>query len=70
MLSQVVCVKQDLINASAIIDLLKDGIVVKTRDGAIAIETLKMEGKREMNAQEFLNGVKKEDLINKRFKEE
>lgn len=53
-----------------IIDFLKDGIVVKTSDGAIAIETLKMEGKREMKAQEFLNGVKKEDLINKRFKEE
>lgn len=58
------------VEPGTIIDLLKDGIVVKTGDGAIAIESLKMEGKKEMKAQEFLNGVKKEDLINKVFKEE
>lgn len=53
-----------------IIDVLKDGIVVKTKDSSIIIEELKMEGKKKMTAKEFLNGVKKEDLINKKFEKE
>ena len=53
-----------------IVDILKDGIVVKTKDGSIVIEDLKMEGKKRMSSKEFLNGVKKEDLINKEFKKE
>jgi methionyl-tRNA formyltransferase len=53
-----------------IIDVLKDGIAVKTQDGAIIIEELKPEGKKQMTAKEFLNGVKEEDLINKKFEKE
>lgn len=53
-----------------IVDILKDGIVVKTKDGSIVIEDLKMEGKKRMSSKEFLNGVKKEELINKEFKKE
>ena len=53
-----------------IIDVLKDGIVVKTKDDSIVIEELKQEGKKKMSAKEFLNGVKKEDLINKKFEKE
>ena len=53
-----------------IIDVLKDGIAVKTQDGKIIIEELKMEGKKKMSSKEFLNGVKKEDLINKKFEKE
>lgn len=53
-----------------IIDVLKDGFVVKTKDGSIIIEELKMEGKKKMTSKEFLNGVKKEELINKMFRKE
>ncbi len=53
-----------------IIDVLKDGIVVKTTDGAIIIEELKVEGKKKMSCKEYLNGIKKEDLINKKFEKE
>ena len=53
-----------------IIDVLKDGIAVKTKDGKIIIEELKMEGKKKMSCKEFLNGVKKEELINKKFEKE
>jgi len=58
------------INPGTIIDVLKDGIVVKTKDGSIIIETLKMEGKKEMTVKEFLNGIKRENLINKEFQKE
>lgn len=58
------------VEPGTIIDVLKDGIVVKTKDNAIIIEELKMEGKKKMTAKEFLNGVKKEDLINKKFVKE
>ena len=53
-----------------IIDILKDGIVVKTKDSSIVIEELKMEGKKKMTTKEYLNGVKKEELINKKFEKE
>lgn len=53
-----------------IIDILKDGIVVKTKDSSIVIEELKMEGKKKMSSKEYLNGVKKEELIDKKFEKE
>ena len=53
-----------------IIDVLKDGIVVKTGDGSVVIEVLKIEGKKEMNAREFLNGIKGDTLIGKEFQKE
>ena len=53
-----------------IIDVLKDGIVVKTKDDSIVIEELKQEGKKRMTAKEFLNGIKKDDLLNKKFEKE
>ena len=56
--------------AGTIIDCLKDGIAVKTGDGAIVIEELKIEGKKKMTAKEYLNGIKKEELINKKFEKE
>ena len=48
---------------------VKNGIKVKTLTDSIVIEELKFEGKKEMTAKEFLNGVKKEDLLNKKFLE-
>ena len=53
-----------------IVDVLKDGIVVKTQDGEVIIEELKVEGKKKMTCKEYLNGVKKEDLLNKKFEKE
>ncbi len=56
--------------AGTIIDADKTGIYVKTTTDAVVIEELKIEGKKEMTAKEFLNGVKKESLINKKFEKE
>ena len=53
-----------------IIDVLKDGIAVKTQDGKIIIEELKVEGKKKMSCKEYLNGIKKEEIINKKFEKE
>ena len=48
----------------------KDGIYVKTRDNAVVIEELKVEGKKLMNVKEFLNGVNKEEMLYKIFRKE
>ncbi len=53
-----------------IIKVEKDGIYVKTKDNAIVIEELKIEGKKLMSVKEFLNGVKKEELLNQKFGKE
>ena len=52
-----------------IIDI-NDGIVVKTEDDSIVIEGLKVEGKKMMTSKEFLNGINKEELLNKKFEKE
>lgn len=57
-------------NPGTIIDILKDGIVVKTKDGSIVIEELKIEGKKKMTTREYLNGINGETLINKKFQKE
>lgn len=51
-------------------NIYKDGIAVKTRDGEIIIEELKVEGKKKMNASDFLNGINKETLLGKMFTKE
>lgn len=53
-----------------IVNLYKDGIAVKTFDGEIIIEELKVEGKKKMMASSFLNGINKEDLLCSRFMKE
>ena len=52
-----------------IIDV-KNGIKVKTLTDSVVILELKVEGKKKMTSKEFLNGIKKEELINKRFEKE
>ncbi len=49
-----------------IININKEGIVVALKDGSLIIKSLKLEGKRKMNFQEFINGNK--DLIGKVLK--
>lgn len=51
-----------------IIDANKEGIEVATKDGSVIITQLQVQGKKKMFASDYLNGVKKEDLIGKVFK--
>ena len=53
-----------------IIKVDKTGIYVKTKTDAVAIEELKIEGKKQLSVQELLNGMNKEDLLNKFFRKE
>ena len=48
----------------------KTGIYIKTTTDAVVIEELKLEGKKEMTAKEFLNGVKAETILKKKFEKE
>ena len=50
-----------------IVEVLKDRLVVKTTDGAIAIKELQPSGKKRMHVRDFLNGNK--DLKGKVFHE-
>ena len=58
------------LESGTIYKIEKDGIYVKTNTDAVVIEELKMEGKKEMTAKEFVNGIKKEDYLNKKFVKE
>lgn len=51
-------------------NIYKDGFAVKTIDGEIVIEELKVEGKKKMSAVDFLNGINKDLLLGKRFTKE
>ena len=53
-----------------IIKTYKDGIGIKTGDGEIIIKELKVEGKKQMTAADFLNGTDKTKLIGKVFTKE
>ncbi len=50
-----------------IVNIYKDGIGVRTKDGEYVITELKEEGKKKLSAKEYLNGKKKEELIGKKF---
>lgn len=51
-----------------IVDITKEGIVVKTLDCAIIIKRIKPFGKKEMDAFSYVNGVGRDKLIGKVFK--
>ena len=57
-------------SAGTIIKADKTGLFVKTLTDAVVIEELKIEGKKEMSVKEFLNGVKADSLIDKKFEKE
>ena len=48
-----------------IVDVIKDGIVVKTRDSSIVITELKPFGKKRMFTRDYVNGIGKDKLIGK-----
>lgn len=51
-----------------IINFDKLGIEVVTKDGSILITELQVPGKKKMQVKDFINGIKKEDYLNKIFK--
>jgi len=48
-----------------IVDIEVDGIIFKTKDKALKIIELQIEGKNKTLAKDYLNGIKKEELIKK-----
>jgi len=50
-----------------IVDVIKEGIVVKTLDGAIVLTSIKPFGKKRMDASSYVNGVGARNLIGKVF---
>ncbi len=52
---------------SEIVDIIKDGIVVKTGDGAVILTSVKPFGKKKMDAKSYVNGYGKDNLIGKVF---
>lgn len=53
-----------------IIEVEKDSFVVKTSTDGVKVEEIQPEGKKRMTVKEYLNGIKKETLLNKQFKKE
>ncbi len=51
-----------------IVSLDKNGMKVVTKDGSILITQIQIPGKKKTNIKDFINGVKKEDYLNKIFK--
>ena len=54
-------------NPGEIVDITKQGIVVKTGDSSITITKLKPFGKKMMDASSYVNGIGKDKLIGKVF---
>ena len=51
-----------------IVDINKNGIVVKTGVGAVIITELKPSGKKKMDASSYVNGIGKDNLLRKVFR--
>ncbi len=51
-----------------IVDVTKEGIVVKTGDASIILNEVKPFGKKKMDANSYVNGIGKNNLIGKVFK--
>lgn len=50
-------------------DITKDAILVNTKDYLIKLLNIQIEGKKRCNVKDYLNGIKKEDLIGEVFHE-
>ena len=50
-----------------IVDVVKQGIVVKTGDGAVVLTEIKPFGKKRMDASSYVNGIGVKNLIGKVF---
>ena len=58
------------IDIGTIYKVEKDGIYVKTKEDSIVIDELMLEGKKRVPVNVFINGIKKEDYLNKKFEKE
>lgn len=54
--------------AGEIIDLKKDAIGIKSLDGIVYVTEIKPFGKKQMLVKDYLNGIKKEELLGKKVK--
>ena len=50
-----------------IVDITKEGIVVKTGDGAVTLTEIKPFGKKRMDATSYVNGFGAKNLLGKVF---
>ena len=50
-----------------IVDVTKEGIIVKTGDGSVVLKKIKPFGKKTMDAVSYVNGIGKDNLIGKVF---
>jgi len=50
-----------------IVDINKEGIFVTTKDYVIKLTDIKLEGKKRCLVKDFINGIKKEEFIGKKF---
>ncbi len=48
----------------------KTGLYVKAKENAVALEEIKIEGKKQLPIKDLLNGMKPEELLNKCFRKE
>ena len=51
-----------------IVDITKEGIVVKTGDGAVILKKVKPFGKKVMDSLSYINGIGKDKLLGKEFR--
>lgn len=55
-------------DSGKIVEITKEGIVVKTNDGAVVLKEIKPFGKKRMDAYSYVNGIGKNNLLGKVFK--
>lgn len=60
--------KKEVNEQGVIIDIKKDAIGITCNDGILYITKLKPFGKKIMNTKDYLNGIKKETLLNQKVK--
>lgn len=53
----------DVKSVSKVVDVTKDSILISAKDGLVGIKRIKPYGKKEMAVKDYLNGVKKEDIL-------
>ena len=60
--------KYEQASCGEIVDIVKEGIVVKTQNGSIILTKIKPFGKKMMDASSYVNGIGKDKLLGKVFK--
>jgi methionyl-tRNA formyltransferase len=58
--------KENISKSSIIIEIDKNKLGISCKDGIIYLDRVKPFGKKEMAIKDYLNGIKKEELLNKK----